>query len=279
MPDEPARVTELTLAVDGVRIGYLRAGSGPPLVLLHGLIGSASNWVLNLPALATVRTVYALDGENMGRSERVYGLDWGLAASADRLARGMDELGIATADVVGTSHGGALAMMLAARHPGRVMRLILFAPANPFCELGRQLIRFYTSGLGSFFARQIPLMPKWVHGIAHRRVYGDPRKASPELLEGYTRSLNGPAIEQTLGIVRVWWQDMASLSEALPAIARHRTLLIWGDRDGVVGLSSGRELARALGAELQIVHGAGHLPYAEEPDACNELCLAFLARA
>lgn len=262
--------------VDDVRIGYLRAGSGTPLLLLHGLVGSASNWVLNLPALSTIRTVYALDQENMGASDRVHGLDWGLAASVDRLARCMDTLGIDRADVAGTSHGGALAMMLASRHPHRVGRLILFAPANPFCRRGSGLIRFYNSRFGRTFARQIPRLPKWIHSIAHRRVYGDPQKATSALLEGYTRSLNGLAIEQTLRIVKGWWADMALLQKALPVIARHRTLLIWGNRDMVVGLDSGRQLAHALGAELQVIPGAGHLPYAEEPEACNALCLAFL---
>ena len=261
-----------------MRIGYLQAGFGPALLLLHGLVGSARNWELNQPALAGVRTVYALDQENMGASDRVHGLDWGLTASADRLARAMDALGIDSADIAGTSHGGALAMVLAARHPGRVRSLLLFAPANPFCRLGAGLIRFYTSRPGSWLARQIPRMPRWVHAMAHRRVYSDPRKATPQLLEGYTRSLNGPAIEQTLGIVRVWWRDMDLLRAALPEVARHRTLLLWGDRDGVVGLESGRQLAEALGAELQVIVGAGHLPYAEEPDICNQLCLEFLER-
>ena len=268
---------ECTCVVDGVRINYLRAGLGPPMLLLHGLVGSASNWTQNLPALSSIRTVYALDQENMGASGRIYGLDWGLVASADRLARCMDVLGIDRADVAGTSHGGALAMMLASRHPHRVDRLILFAPANPFCKRASGLIRFYNSWAGRVFARQIPRLPKWVHAIAHRRVYGDPRKATPALLDGYTRSLNGPAVEQTLGIVKGWWSDMALLREALPSVARHRTLLIWGDRDAVVGLASGQQLAQALGAELRVIAGAGHLPYAEEPGACNALCLAFLA--
>ncbi len=262
--------------VDGVGIGYVRAGLGPALILLHGLIGSAMNWELNVPALARVRTVYALDAENMGESDRVRGLDWGLAASADRVARCLDALGIGVTDVAGTSHGGALAMLLAARHPERVGRLILLAPANPFCRRGAGLIRFYNSGVGGWLARQVPRMPRWVHAVAHRRVYGDSGKATARMLEGYTNSLNGPAIEQTLGIVQVWWRDMEMLRESLPAVARHRTLLIWGERDGVVGLESGRELARTLGAELRVLAGAGHLPYAEEPELCNRAMVEWL---
>ena len=111
--------------------------------LLHGLVGSAKNWRRNISFLSRHSTVYAVDLFNMGESERVPGLDAGLEATADRVAACMDALGLDEADIAAHSHGGAVAMMFAARHPDRVRRLILFAPANPFCDLGNQLIRFY----------------------------------------------------------------------------------------------------------------------------------------
>ena len=72
----------------------------------------------------------------MGQSDRVPGLDAGLVATADRIAASMDALGLDQADIAGTRMAEPIAMMFAARHPGRVRRLILFAPANPFCNLG-----------------------------------------------------------------------------------------------------------------------------------------------
>ena len=105
-------LVESTVEVDGMRVHYCTAGSGPAMVLVHGLVGSARNWDQNIHELARYRTVYALDLMNMGESDRVAGLDAGLEATADRIARCMDVLGIESADIGGHSHGGAISMML-----------------------------------------------------------------------------------------------------------------------------------------------------------------------
>jgi pimeloyl-ACP methyl ester carboxylesterase len=181
----------------------------------------------------------------------------------------MDALGLPDADVAGHSHGGSIAMMLAARHPGRVRRLVLFAPANPFCDLGRPLIRFYRTRFGTWCARRLPLLPRALQRTALSRMYGDPRRVAPGVLEGYTRSLNNGTVDHVLGIVRNWTADMLSLREALDRLAGLPTLLIWGDRDRAVGVSSGERLAELLNARLIVLPGVGHIPFSETPDICN----------
>ncbi len=265
-----------TALVDGVRVHYTLSGSGPALVMLHGLVGSARNWDMNVESLSRVRTVYALDLANMGESERVLDLDPSLAASADRIAAFMETVGLGRADIAGHSHGGAIAMMLAARHPERVGKLVLFAPANPYCEEGRRLIAFYNSRAGGVLARLIPSMPRLVHDVAHKRMYGNPRRATDAALEGYTRGLNGESILHILGIMRHWWADMAVLRSRLVELVGRPVLLIWGERDLAVGLKSGRRLAEKLGARLVVLPGVGHLPFAEMPEACNAEVGAWL---
>src|SRR5260370_39588776 len=186
----PSEIEEAFVLVDGVKVHYQRAGTGRPLLLLHGLVGSARNWRQNISFLSRDSSVYAIDHFNMGESERVPGLNAGLEATADRLAALMDALGLDEADIAGHSHGGAVAMMFAARHPGRVRRLILFAPANPFCDLGNQLIRFYQSRVGVWFARRIPFLPRMLKATALSRMYGDPSRVSSDALDGYTQGLH-----------------------------------------------------------------------------------------
>src|SRR6202012_5029277 len=105
-PDAPVRfaigtsmlkfdvVEDLFVLVDDLRIHYRRTGSGRPLLLIHGLVGSAMNWNRNIQELGRDATVYAIDLPNMGESDRHRGLDAGLEASADRLARWMDAVGL-----------------------------------------------------------------------------------------------------------------------------------------------------------------------------------------
>jgi pimeloyl-ACP methyl ester carboxylesterase len=256
--------------VDGMRVHYRRAGSGPSLVLLHGLVGSAANWNPNIEFLSQNATVYAIDLFNMGESERVLGLDAGLEATADRVAACLDALGLADADVAGHSHGGAIAMMLAARHPERVRRLVLFAPANPFCDLGRQLIGFYRTRLGGWFARRIPALPRSLHATALSRMYGDPNRVVEGTLDGYTKGLNSGTVEHVLQIVRGWTEDMSDLRRELGKLAAMPTLLIWGDRDRAVGLASAERLREMLPlASLMVLPGVGHLPFSEQPEICN----------
>ncbi len=260
--------------VDGVQVHFGVAGSGPrpPLVLVHGLVGSVSNWRRNIGELAKDATVYAVDMANMGRSQRVSGLDASMAATADRLAGFMQALNLDRADVAGHSHGGAVAMMFAARHPERVRSLILFAPANPFCDLGHFLVKFYQTRVGRLLARVVPYLPRPLHAISLRRMYGDPLRVTDGSLEGYTDGLRIPGtVEHILGIVSLWHEDMRILQRELGRIAKTPTLLVWGDRDRAVGISSAGHLQAALQcSRLVVVEGAGHIAFEEMPDECNQ---------
>jgi len=257
--------------VDGVRVHFGKAGSGPPLLLVHGLVGSVSNWRRNISELAKDATIYAVDLANMGKSERVKGLDASMSATADRLARFMEALGLERADISGHSHGGAVAMMFAARHPERVRSLILFAPANPFCDLGHFLVRFYQTRTGRLLARLAPYLPRPLHALSLRRMYGDGERVTDGSLEGYTDGLRVPGtVEHILGILNLWFEDMRLLQTQFERIAMTPTLLVWGDRDRAVGLRSAEFLQAALRrSRLVVVHGAGHIPFEEMPEECN----------
>src|ERR1035441_8729302 len=105
---------ECWMDFDGARMRYLRAGSGPALVLLHGLLGYSFSWRYTMPALAPYATVYAPDMMGAGFSDRPGGIDHSMRGAAKRLLRFIAALGISSFDLVGTSHGGAVAMMAAA---------------------------------------------------------------------------------------------------------------------------------------------------------------------
>ena len=272
MTDRYPAIKEAFALVNGAKIHYQYAGSGRPLLLLHGLVGSAKNWRRNINFLSRDSAVYAVDLFNMGMSERILGLDAGLAATADRLAAYMNAVGLDQADIAAHSHGGSVAMMFAARHPDRVRSLILFAPANPFCDLGNQLIRFYQTRFGSWFARLIPFLPRMLKATALSRMYGDPKRVSADALDGYTAGLRIPGtMDHVLQIIQRWFDDMGLLRTALTRLAAKPTLLIWGDRDRAVGLNSARELQRTLPqSSLLVLPGVGHIAFEEMPEICNQ---------
>lgn len=259
---------------------YVHAGEGRPLVMIHGLTGSTRNWRHNVKKMSDSARVYALDLINMGESDRLSGLDAGLAATADRVAAWMEAVGVDEADIAGHSHGGAVVMMLAVRHPERVRSLILFAPANPYSRSGDHLIRLYSSAPGRLLAQSVPFLPRTIHMIALGRMYGDPARIRPGCLEGYVAGLKvRGTIEHVLQIVRSWHDEMRLLKAELPKLAGVPAMLVWGDTDRAVSLESGQRLNDELpGSEWHVVRGAGHVAFEEMPEVCNRLMAGWLAR-
>jgi pimeloyl-ACP methyl ester carboxylesterase len=275
---EELRETEEFVPVQNARMRCLIAGDGPPLLLLHGLLGTADAWGLATQRLAAHSTVYAPDALGIGGSDRVPKLDVSLAATAGRLVELMDARGIEQADIVGTSHGGSVALMLASLHPDRVRSLVLHAPANPFSDLADPLIRFYRTALGRWFAGRVPTVPATVQSLALGRMYGDATRVRSGSLERYIGSLRVPGtVSYILSILDRWELDMAALEAALPSLRQVPTLLLWGDRDRAVSLSSGERLVQYFDhASLLVIPGAGHLPHEEVPVAFAGAINSFL---
>jgi len=267
------------VSVEGGRAHYVRAGSGPPLLLIHGIVGSAEIWRRNIPALAAQRTVYALDLLGMGRSDRVPGLTAGLEDTVRRVLATMDALGLAHADIVAASHGGAVAMMAAALAPARVKSMVLFAPANPYSTKTDWMVRLYSSAPGAVMAPFAPRLPRRIHSWALNRMFGSAARVPPDCLDIYRNTLRVPGtIPHVLAIVRCWFAEMEKLRNALPRLASTPTLLVWGDKDRVVSLASGRRLEQELRAELVVFKGGGHLVFEEFAHESNRLMVEWLGR-
>src|SRR3984957_6959375 len=266
--------------VQGRQMHCLQAGAGPELVLLHGLLGTASTWEMTISRLAEESTIYAVDALGIGESERVPGIDARLEAQADRMIEFMDQSHIGAADFLATSHGGAVALTLAAKYPGRVRNLVLHAPANPFSHLGDPLINFYLSGLGTWFAHPIATLPASMQSLALGRMYGDPSHLKEGSLAKYIDSLRVPGtVDYVLSMLKTWSDDMAGLQGALKHVRRIPALLLWGDRDRAVSLESARNLRQCFDrVEFEILPGTGHLPYEECPEVLARLANSFLAR-
>lgn len=275
-----AQIEGLFIEVSGARMHLLHAGTGQPVLLIHGLVGSSTNWRNSIGPLSSTASVYAIDQLNAGQSQRIAGLDAGLEATADRLASAMDALGLARADIVGHSHGGAVALMFAARHPERVRSLILFAPANPWSYPNNRLVRIFSTPLGRLVARILPYLPQRLQQAGLDRVYGDPARIPDGCLQAYIQELHVPGtMRHILAIVRSWFTEMAKLEAALPRVADVPTLLLWGDRDLAVEPASAVQLQRVLRrSELHIVPGGGHILFQEFPQVSNRLMLEWLRR-
>jgi len=279
-------VEECWMELDGARMRYLRAGSGRALILLHGLLGYSFSWRYTLPALAPYATVYAPDLLGAGFSDRPRGMDHSMRATALRVLKFVENLGLSSFDLLGTSRGGAVAMSAAGEcvrdgSSGRgLRRLVLVCPVNPYSEHGSWMAPFFGTRLGAALfrvgAEHMPfLFPYW-----HGRLYADRSKIPPGSLEGYKAPLAIPGLfEHALSIVRTWTADLRELEALLPKLASIPTLLMWGSKDPAVYVSSMEPLARHFPhAEKVVFPGIGHLPYEECPEEFNRGLIRFLTQ-
>jgi pimeloyl-ACP methyl ester carboxylesterase len=272
-------VEERWINLDGARMRYLCAGSGPALLLVHGLLGYSFSWRFTISAMAQHATVYAVDLMGTGFSDRPPGLDCSFRASAQRLRRFMDATGIASCDLLGTSHGGAVSMMLAALAPERIRRLILVDPVNPWSAHGKRLsVLLSNPVVAPIFLKLAPRV-RILDEFYHRRMFGDGRRIPPDSLEGYRKPMRIPgSYEYGLAVLRSWNRDLEELESVLPRIAHIPTLLIWGTSDTAVGPASAQLLQQRLhDCRLLMFEGVGHLPYEEVPEEFNRAVTAFLS--
>jgi pimeloyl-ACP methyl ester carboxylesterase len=256
-----------------------------PILLVHGLIGYSFSWRFNMKALARERTVYAVDLPGIGFSQRRRESECNLRTIAEGLCAFLREQRIGVVDVVGSSHGGAVTMMLAAlgesrRSGPRVRRMVLSAPVNPWSRHGRVIAQLLATRAGGALFRHMRPHLSPLHGRVLSRMYGDPLRISAGTLEGYEAPLKIEGTsEHLLAIMRCWRRDMGEIEVMLPSIRHLPTLLIWGDKDKAVLPQSAEPLkAHLQQAELVLIRGAGHLPYEEVPDQFNSAVNEFLGR-
>src|SRR5437588_11765083 len=128
-----ASIEEKVVDVAGCRVRYLTGGQGPALLLVHGLLAYSFSWRFNLQVLAQKATVFAPDLPGMGSSQRVPNPAPGMAPTAEIILDFMKTLGISSASLLGSSHGGAdvlLAAPSAAPQGINIEDSILVSPVN-----------------------------------------------------------------------------------------------------------------------------------------------------
>lgn len=293
------QIEERWLELADGRMRYLKAGSGPVLILIHGLMGYSFSWRFTIPALASHATVYAIDNLGAGLSTATEGMDCTARATAERVLQFADALGITDFDLLGTSHGGAVAIMVAAvcaercaerncaernlvqmKNPG-LGRLVLVAPVNPWSPHGRRFAPFVGSAFGAMLFRNTIERWRSLDYLWLRRMFGEGSRIPPDSLNGYRLPvLKNHAVRHASRIVGNWTADLAELETVLPKIRDYPTLLIWGTKDRAVHFQSAEPLRRNFrDARLVAFEGVGHLPYEETPADFNRALVDFLTGA
>lgn len=258
--------TSKEVVIFGQKIHYVEAGSGPTVILLHGLGGSSQVWQLNIAALAEKYHVVVPDQIGFGKSDKPL-VNYRIRTYVDFLDQFCKQLRIERASLVGNSMGGWIAAAFTAAFPDRVDKLLLvdaagykppkdldtrtFYGLNPTTREGMKVL------VAKVFYNKLFLTDAAIdQSIAVRLAAGD----------GYTIN------SITESIIR--GEDF--LDDAVKTIKRP-TLLIWGRQDGLVPLAEGEHFNRDIaGSKLVVFDQCGHMPQIEKPAEFNAAVLKFL---
>ncbi len=272
----------------GHDVHVLRAGDaadGPPRLLVHGLGGSATNWLEVIPGLARHGPVVAPDLPGFGATEPPRPRAARIEVNARFLWALARHLGLRDLVVHGNSMGATVVVLTTQLMPERIDRLVLVSPALP---LGvshtsridpmtvRRFAPFVVPSLGAHLLRRRyraqPLEDFWAENLAY--VHADPSRVSPEMVrlgldnlrEFETTPWRLPSFVAAATSLVTAVAGRRILQHAIDGV-RSPTLVVWGDADRLVGPTViDRVRARRQDWDVEVLDGVGHVPMIEVPE-------------
>jgi pimeloyl-ACP methyl ester carboxylesterase len=255
----------------GQRVNFTIAGQGPPIVLIHGVAGRASQWDQIVEILADQHMVVAPDLLGHGESAKPRG-DYSLGAHASGIRDLLVGLNVKGATVVGHSLGGGIAMQFAYQFPERCERLVLVSSGG----LGDEVSPLLRAAAlpGSEFVLPLLAHPRVV-GIAAvipralGRIGLHTRPDLTEMARGYQSLSNAAArsafIHTLRGVIDPTGQRI-NASDRLYLASRMPTLIVWGERDRIIPVEHAQPAHEGMpGSRLELFDRAGHFPHLDEP--------------
>ena len=282
--DGAATVRKDEIVLNRRRIAYRTGGSGPLLVLIHGITSNSATWDRVLPRLARRYTVLAPDLLGHGRSDKLRG-DYSVGAHANTVRDLLDALGHRSATFVGHSLGGGVALQLAYQYPERVERLVLVAPGG----FGREVTVLLRAaslpgsgpvlalaasrpavGAGTLLAGALGRLG--VHGSTDLEELG---RAYALLADRASRR----AFIHTLRSVVDHDGQRVSALDRIEVVKGVPSLIVWGERDRVLPAHQGERIHREVPhTHLALFKHAGHFPHRDDPAKFVRAIDGFLAR-
>lgn len=254
-----------------------QAGSGEPVILLHGFGASTYSWRHVMPGLAVAFRVVAIDLNGFGYTQRPRSFESYTREGQARLILDvMDELGFEKAHLMGHSYGGGLSLFLASQHPERVRSLVLVDSSAPTYANDRRSVAASVKPLAGLFLRSFVLRPRNVRRALLRSIHDD-SLVTPELVREYYERL------RVEGVVEAYYGLTAPVHASTVPVKleeiRVPALIVWGSEDPLISVEAGRQAAaRMPDAEFVVLEGVGHMPMEERPDGLVRIVLPFLER-
>lgn len=271
------------VVLHGYRRAYRKMGSGPALLLLHGLGCDSSTWLGVMPTLAKHYTVIAPDLLGHGQSDKP-NADYSLGGYANGMRDLLTILDIDKVTVLGHSLGGGIAMQFAYQFPERTERVCLVSTGGLGPEV-TPLIRFLTipgSGVVIGAATFGPLRPMVSGGLRALSKSGLPLTHDLAEVSEIYENLADPemrrAVQRVTSHVLSWRGQYVTMTDRAYLARLMPMLVIWGKQDAVIPVShAGTARAYAANAEIHVLERTGHFPHKDHPEEFCRLVIDFIS--
>ncbi len=279
-PGGPGRLRIRSVCTAAGSLSTLEAGTGDPVILIHGLGATKASFLPTVAALAPGYRTIAVDLPGFGDSDKPLRGPYDAPYFAQAMVALLDALGLERTHVIGNSMGGRVGIELGLRHPQRVGRLVLLAPslawlrARPWAPY----LRWVPTQLGAIH----PAPRRIVEAIVRRVIPGSDEEWTAAGIDEFLRSYltpNGRAafyaaarniyLEEPHGPDGFWTR--------LPSLSVD-SLFVWGRRDGLVPAKFATHVQDALPAAEHLVLDCGHVPQLERPRQTHDAIERFLSR-
>lgn len=263
--------------VAGRRLCYWEKGEGQPVILLHGLGGSAFDWRHNIDAIAAAgHRVLAFDFLGAGLTDKPAKADYSLRAQAELIEAALGALDVGPGVFVGNSFGGGVCLVIAQLFPERVEGLFLIDSVCYRQQLPDFVHLFRLPILPSLLSRLIPTRPITQAVLWH--VFGNAHAVEEDLVRDYTLEVDIPG--RKLGLIYtardVIPADPERFEEGIRKI-RTPVQILWGALDTIIPVKYAFRLQADLaGSQLAVLDKLGHVPHQEAPEEVNRRMLDFL---
>jgi 4,5:9,10-diseco-3-hydroxy-5,9,17-trioxoandrosta-1(10),2-diene-4-oate hydrolase len=265
------------------QIHYHDAGTGTPVVLLHGGGPGASSWSnfgRNVPVLAGRFRVLAIDQPGYGRSVAGEVTSHYFTFAAETVLAVLDSLGIERVHLVGNSLGGGTAVRFALRYPDRAGRLVLMGPGGLSLNVFAPDPTEGVKRLMEFGAPPGPSREKlatFLKTLVHNQ-----KLITDELVEDRFGYASDPAALRAMASMGATFRDPKTFEDGMLWREAHRlrneVLLIWGREDRVNPLDGAFVALKLIRkAQLHVFGGCGHWAQLEKFDEFNRLAICFLS--
>ncbi|WP_242498599.1 alpha/beta fold hydrolase [Nocardioides ganghwensis] len=270
------------VTVHGHRRAYVRMGSGPVVLLLHGLGCDHTTWAPVMESLARTHTVIAPDLLGHGASDKPRA-DYSVGGYANGMRDLLTVLGVDSATVVGHSFGGGVAMQFAYQYPERTERLVLVGSGGLGPDVSPAIRAITTPGfhqlMGVLTAPGLRHVTTATMRLLARSRMPQARDLGEvaDIYDSFKDPRTRAAIRHVVRAVVDWrgqivtMSDRAYLTEAMPMC------VIWGADDMVIPVShASNASALAPSARIEVVPNAGHFPHRDHPERFVKIVRDFM---